>query len=275
MTIVRKMQVRMNKKLTALVAGGAIVVVVAAGLLSKKQSKGLEPQDQEIFSPNVPKEVDAPTPQVKKLVLKELKVDWKRTVIIKGPIRDENIDQVVEYMTNLEENSAEPIYVLIDSPGGSILAGERLISAMESAKGPVYTVCTGLCASMAAVLHAYGTKRYAQNRAILMYHDAAGGFEGNFARMKSQFTLVQRKVDKVDEYICYRAHIDCKEFRNKKLNETWLDAEDAMSMGFVDAVVKTLGNPLVQALPINANPQGFEEDDSDVKKLGDSIKNVQ
>lgn len=239
----------MNKRtLIKVGAGLGVTILLVAALLGRNSAPVT--QDNEVDSPAVPIVSSNDISKVSKLKLIDLKIDYTRTVMIEGPIMDDNIEPVVEYLVQLEQTS-EPIYVLINSPGGSIIAGERFISAMESAKGPVVTICTKLCASMASFILEFGSKRYASNRSLLLFHDGAGAFEGNFIRVKNELAVIQRQVDKMDEYICHKSKVDCVKFRKDKLDETWLDSEDAFNQGFLDGVVKTPNNPLSKPLPIN------------------------
>lgn len=259
----------MNKG--TLIKAGALVSALVLIVVLLGRNNTVNPQDNIVDSPAVPLVSSAETPKVQKLKLKEVTVDWQRTILIEGAITDNNVGPVVEFLVQLEQTS-EPIYVIINSPGGSVLAGEKIISAMESAKGPVFTICDGLCASMASLILEYGSQRYATNRSIVMLHDAAMRAEGNLARMNREIALMQRKVDKADEYICYRSKIDCKQFRAEKLNEIWLDSEDAYAKGLLDGIIKSINNPLVKPLAITQQDESF--DLSFIKKLGDSIKSA-
>ena len=89
-------------------------------------------------------------------------------------------------------SSPEPMYVFIDSPGGSVLSGAQIISAIQAAKGPVNTLCVGICASMAAMIHQFGTNRLVLDRSFLMFHPASGGAEGEVDKMYSRLTTIRQ-----------------------------------------------------------------------------------
>lgn len=105
--------------------------------------------------------------------VKYLNLVEDQTVEIYGEI-NESSEAIAQKITSLAAKG-KPIYLLINSPGGSVMDGALIISAIEASKAPVYTICTQLCASMAALIHQYGHTRYMVDRSILMFHPAAGG----------------------------------------------------------------------------------------------------
>lgn len=242
----------MNKwtKVGAWVLGLGLVLTGTLGISSKKEKL----QDREIVTAPATSSCSLPEVKASKLILKQIDLDPARTVYINGEIVDEGMEGITKKVIVLGRDTA-PIYVVLNSPGGSVSAGEKFISAMQSARGPVYTICDGLCASMAAIITEYGTKRYATNRSILMFHDAAGGFQGYVSHMKSQLQLIDRKVEKMDNFICLRIKIPCGQYKQGKLAQIWVDAED----GFVDEVITSLENPVVTESNSNEQPApGFQ-----------------
>lgn len=184
-----------------------------------------------------------------------------RSVFLRGPIFATTAKDVIAQINSLSD-SASPIYLFIDSPGGSVFEGEKIISAMESAKGPVNTVCIGLCASMAAYIHQYGAQRYAYDRAILMFHDGSGGVQGEVEKMNSMLSFVRRKIEKIDNHIAARSGLPIEVFVSLKLSDLWIDAEDAQTKGLVDKLVK------VAKLDSPQDFNDFEDKVPGVKKDG-------
>lgn len=174
------------------------------------------------------------------VVLDSLKVNFERSVTLFGEVDENTVNQAVEGLLRLDNaKPGDPIYLLIASPGGSVFAGEELLSAMESLKSPVYTVCTSLCASMAAIIHQYGTQRLAFDRSILMFHDASGGVNGEVRKMQSMLTMIERKIERVDRYIANKSHMTYEKFMDMHKYDLWIDASDAKAVGLVDKLIKT------------------------------------
>lgn len=75
------------------------------------------------------------TPKALTKTIKNLKIDLERTVEVYGSVGQNAVAASIQITLMNQENS-EPIYLLLDSPGGGVLAGSRLISAMQSSKAP-------------------------------------------------------------------------------------------------------------------------------------------
>lgn len=165
-----------------------------------------------------------------------LKPEAKNIVYVKGQVGAET-DGVAAEISRLSAKGEGPTFLLIDSPGGSVLDGALILSAMEASKVPVYTVCLSLCASMAAVIHQYGSKRYAIDRSILMFHPASGGVQGTLEQQAARLNTITRYVYKMNAYIAKKANLTLEKYNALTVSELWIDAEDAMKQGFVDGIV--------------------------------------
>lgn len=179
------------------------------------------------------------SPTVSHAQVKTVRPDATRTVFIEGVIEG-NVSLAAEKIKSLGEKSKEPIFLLLNSPGGSVLDGALVISAIEASPAPVYTVCLQLCASMAAMIHQYGHKRMMVNRSILMFHDAAGGVQGYMHHMVSRINQMHNYVHKMDSYVSKRAGIDFERYLQEANRELWLDAEDATNLRLNDQIVNVI-----------------------------------
>lgn len=171
-------------------------------------------------------------------VIQPLKVDLSRTIVLSsevGPFTQ----SIPAQITALARESKEPIFLLINSPGGSVIDGNMILSAMEASRAPIFTVCTMLCASMAFVIHQYGSKRFAVDRSIIMGHPASigGARGGELNKVVSFLTYLKRYVDKTDAFIAKRAGMSIVEYKTRVNAEMWLDAEDAQSLNLLDGIV--------------------------------------
>lgn len=176
----------------------------------------------------------------KKLRLKELDLSGNRQVYIEGVIDYGNSILISKQILYLGK-TPEPITIIIDSPGGSVVAGAAIISAMEAAKGPVNTVCVQLCASMAALIHQYGTHRYMINRALVMFHPASGSLDGEVDKMASRLGTLKKYIGRMENNAARRAHLTYEQYKCKSGVEMWLEAEDAVNEGFADNIVFVRG----------------------------------
>lgn len=158
-----------------------------------------------------------------------------RVITLIGVVNGVSIANAVERLNQLQDGNG-PVYLVIDSPGGLVFEGYKLVTAMESSKQKIVTVCAGICASMAAVIFSYGDERVMVDRATLMYHDAFGGAQGNVSNMKAQIDYIQRSLNKSNAYIAQRAGLTFEAFEYLMLKNVWVDAEDAVSRKFADKV---------------------------------------
>lgn len=254
----------MNIETLTLIVAGLVTLGVATNLNHRPTTT----TEKIVTATNLQKDTNAGN-KSNELKLKELSLN-NRLVYIYGEINGDSAPFVVQQLLTLGA-SAEPIFVLINSPGGSVLSGATIISALQAAKGPVNTVCVELCASMAAMIHQYGTNRLVINRSILMFHPASGG--GNGGEVDKQFAelnFFKRFIGKMEENAANRAKLTYKEYKFLSGTELWLDSEDALNSNFADKVVYVSGSDVNKL-----NPSGGPISVNKVKKtIGTTVKRL-
>lgn len=184
-------------------------------------------QEKAIVTPPI---VTINSKRIEKLVLPASKV-----IFINGPIMD-NAAFIVDEI-KLKSKTETELYLLINSPGGSVLDGALIISAMEASPVPVHTVCLQMCASMAFGIHQYGVRRLAVDRSVLMAHQAAGGLQGSLGQMQARLDMITRYVFKMDAHVSSRTGVPLDKFHSLIASEFWVDAEDGLEKKYVDALV--------------------------------------
>ena len=126
-------------------------------------------------------------------------------IIFLGCAIDDTVANIIQaqllYLSSV--NSEKEISLYINSPGGSVSAGLGIYDTMQFIKAPVATICTGVAASMAAVLLCAGAKG---RRAILphsrvMIHQPMGGFQGQASDMLIEVKEMERLRDQLYEII--------------------------------------------------------------------------
>lgn len=190
----------------------------------------------EVASTSGPIKVTSVAPPSHKQV-QRLTVNKDRVVYLDEEVDFQSVTTVINKLKELNSKSAEPIYLLLDSPGGSVLDGGLVISEMESSKAPVNTVCTRICASMAAMIHSYGKRRYSLDRSILMYHPASGQAQGQIPNMMSQLNSINKYTDRMFANISDRSMVSKEELARRVAYEIWEEAEDAVNEGFSDQII--------------------------------------
>lgn len=138
------------------------------------------------------------------------------------------------------EDNTKPIYLYINSPGGSVIAGLALFDTMKHIKSEIVTINVGLAASMASFLLAAGEpgKRLALPHSRVMIHQPMGGAQGQAADIKVEAEQILRiKKNLVAEYA--RMTGQTVETIIKDLNrDNFMSAEAAKEYGLIDMVIE-------------------------------------
>jgi len=117
-----------------------------------------------------------------------------RIIFMGVPVNDYVANVVQAQLLFLEStDSKRDVQMFINSPGGSVIAGLGIYDTMQYIKPDVSTICTGLAASMGAVLMAAGTKgkRTALPHSRVMIHQPLGGMQGQVSDMEISYKLIK------------------------------------------------------------------------------------
>ena len=130
-----------------------------------------------------------------------------------------------------------PIYLVINSPGGSVYAGLRFIEFAKTVKN-LETV-TIFAASMAsAIVEALPGKRHGTENAVTMFHRAKGTFTGQFedGEVESKLKLWKKIVRKMEYVNATRIGITLKEYKKRIVNEYWVYGKDNVQNNVLDVI---------------------------------------
>ncbi len=131
------------------------------------------------------------------------------------------------------------IQLFINSPGGSVIDGMGIYDTMQYVSPDIGTICTGLAASMGAVLLTAGTKgkRTCLPHSKVMIHQPSGGMQGQFSDMEIYYNL--NKSMKKELYDILSKHTGQKYDKIEKDcdRDNWMSAEEAKKYGLIDEVL--------------------------------------
>lgn len=129
------------------------------------------------------------------------------------------------------------IYLVLNSPGGSIYSGLRFIDFAKNIKN-LETVTIYSASMAAAIVEHLPGKRHILSSGIVMFHRAKGTISGQFGNgeLESRLKLWQKIVKKSEENQAKRIGITLKSFRKKIKDEWWLYGDDAVKNNVVDSV---------------------------------------
>ena len=162
-------------------------------------------------------------------------------IIFLGVAIDDYVANVVQAQLLFLE-STDPkrdVQIFVNSPGGSIIDGMGIYDTMQYINPDVATICTGLAASMGAVLLTAGTKgkRTCLPHSRVMIHQPLGGMQGQVSDMEISYKLV--KTLQKELYDIYVEHTGQPYDKIEKDcdRDNWLTAEDAKAYGLIDEIL--------------------------------------
>lgn len=162
-------------------------------------------------------------------------------IIFLGMGIDDQIANIITAQLLFLESSdpKKDIIMYINSPGGSVYAGLGIYDTMQYVNPEVATICTGMAASMAAVLMSSGDKgkRAALPHSRIMIHQPSGGMQGQSRDM--EITLKQMQELRKDLYEILAKHTGQKYERIEQDSDRdyWMRAQEAQEYGLIDEVL--------------------------------------
>jgi ATP-dependent Clp protease protease subunit len=136
------------------------------------------------------------------------------------------------------------ITIYINSPGGSVYAGLGIYDTMQYINSDVAMVCTGMAASMAAVLLCAGTKgkRSALKHARVMIHQPMGGAEGQASDIEITAREIQKLKKELYEIIASHSGKDYDTVWKDSDRDYWMTSNEALEYGMIDEVLSRTKN---------------------------------
>ena len=164
----------------------------------------------------------------------------ERILFIGTQIDDAVANLVIAQLLFLESEDPEgDIHLYINSPGGSVSAGLGIYDMMQYIKPDVCTYCTGLAASMGAVLLAAGTKgkRYALPHSQIMIHQPLGGAQGQATDIAIQAKQILLLKEKLNNILVRHTGQPYDKVERDTDRDRYLSAEEGKDYGIVDSVI--------------------------------------
>ncbi len=178
-------------------------------------------------------------------------------VLLRGEIDSRLVSEVI---LKLEAKQGEKIYLYIDSPGGSIVDGMRLINVVKAlAETGTEIVCVAdYAASMAFSLLQACPVRYALENAIIMQHQASYSVEGSMTQNRSRIQLVETLTTKLNQMDAARLEIPLDQFVNRVYKDWWMFDADIIKNKAADQLVLALcDTKLIKEKVVQTMSSGF------------------
>ncbi|KKJ01578.1 ATP-dependent Clp protease proteolytic subunit [Prochlorothrix hollandica] len=170
------------------------------------------------------------------------RLSQERIIFLGQEVTDGLANRIVAFLLYLDsEDNNKPIYLYINSPGGSVTAGMAIYDTMQYIKSEVVTICVGLAASMGAFLLAAGTKgkRVALPHARIMIHQPMGGTGRRQATdIEIEAKEIIRIKHQLNQIMADRTGQTLARVEKDTDRDYFLSAAEAMEYGLIDRVIE-------------------------------------
>jgi ATP-dependent Clp endopeptidase proteolytic subunit ClpP len=140
-------------------------------------------------------------------------------------------------LTSLKLNLDDiPIYIHINSYGGSIFAAFGAIDVIKACKVPVHTIIEGATASAGTLISVVGKKRYIRPSGYMLIHQLSSTCWGKMSEIEDEFKNLQELMEKIKEIYKDHANIPKKELNELLKHDLWLNSEKSLKYGLVDEI---------------------------------------
>lgn len=163
-----------------------------------------------------------------------------RIIFLGTEVNDYTANVLQAQMLYLDSvDSGKDISIYINSPGGSVSAGLGIYDTMQFINSDVQTICTGMAASMAAVLLVAGTegKRSALPHSRVMIHQPMGGAQGQASDIEITAREIQKLKKELYTIISDHSHQPFDKVWADSDRDYWMTAQEAKEYGMIDEVL--------------------------------------
>ncbi|MEO2157299.1 MAG: ATP-dependent Clp protease proteolytic subunit [Acidimicrobiales bacterium] len=167
-----------------------------------------------------------------------------RIVFLGSDVNDEVANFIIAQMLFLEaQDPDKPIWLYINSPGGSVTAGMAIYDTMQFVGPEVGTICMGLGASMGQFLLCAGApgKRFALPHARIMMHQPLGGVRGQASDIAIQAEQMAYTKKMLQERIAQHTGQPVEAIESDSDRDRWFTADEAQEYGIIDQVIVRRG----------------------------------
>jgi len=162
-------------------------------------------------------------------------------IIFLGVSIDDTVANIIQAQLLFLESvdSSKDIQIYLNTPGGSVYAGLGIYDTMQYIAPEVATICTGMAASMGAVLLCAGAegKRTALKHSRVLIHQPMGGAEGQASDIEITAREIQKLKKELYDIIAYHSKQTYDKIWQDSDRDYWMTAEEAKSYGMIDEIL--------------------------------------
>jgi ATP-dependent Clp endopeptidase proteolytic subunit ClpP len=169
---------------------------------------------------------------------------YHRTYVYNGPIASSGVQQAMaklaEWHRTANKETPEPIEIVFNSPGGSVIDGMALfdyIQVLRRAGHQITTTCYGMAASMAGILLQAGDVRVMGKESYLLIHEIAFGAGGKIGEIEDEVAFAKKIQGRIVKIFADRSDLTAAQIKkNWTRKDWWLDSDEALRLKLVDEV---------------------------------------
>jgi len=167
----------------------------------------------------------------------------ERIIFLGRGVNDSLANQIIAVMLYLDsEDNNKPIYLYINSAGGSVTAGLAIYDTMQHIKSEVVTICVGLAASMGAFLLTAGAKgkRLALPHSRIMIHQPSGGVQGRTQATDIEIEAkeILRLKNELNGMMAFHTGQTIEKIAKDTDRDYFMSAQEALEYGLIDKVIE-------------------------------------
>lgn len=162
-----------------------------------------------------------------------------RTIILTGGIDDKQARRVCERLLALSSDSADPILLVLSSPGGHVESGDMIHDMIKFVPAPVKILGTGWVASAGALIYASAKKenRFSLPNTRYLLHEPRGGVGGQASDVEIQAREIIRMRERLNKIFAEATGQPLDKIKQDTDRDFWMSAEQAVEYGLVGKIV--------------------------------------
>lgn len=176
-----------------------------------------------------------------KLYARDIK---QRRLFLEDLIAPETVDEIAAHILqyNKEDKGIKPeertpVLLYLNSNGGDVMSGLKLIDVIENSKTPVYTINLGWWYSMGFLIGIAGHKRYASKHATFLMHDGTICLGNSGGKFQDQIKFNTALEERIKQHVLSKTNITSEEYDTNSRVEWYLFAEEAKEKGVIDFII--------------------------------------
>lgn len=170
-----------------------------------------------------------------------------RIIFLGTEVNDYTANVIQAQLLFLDQNDpGKDVSIYINSPGGSVYAGLGIYDTMQYISSDVATICTGIAASMAAVLLVSGQKgkRFALPHSRVMIHQPMGGAQGQASDIEITAREIKKLKHELYTIIADHSGQPFEKVERDSDRDYWMTAQEAKDYGMIDTILVKAHKPL-------------------------------